>query len=150
MFFGSKVALSVGNSQSNIDSHDKNDKLTKTDINTDGKSVRFDDNHVTPAKSKDSNDESDMTVHLNIDKILWSLEKSNKAMTAQTMLSCSDRCNEAIKLLEGTLSGKKSVVASNKDLQLPLKALKCMMKEVEGTATLHLGSYDKAVKKRKH
>eukprot|EP00957_Ditylum_brightwellii_P011389 861010-Ditylum_brightwellii.AAC.1 len=93
MFFSNKVALSVGNSQSNIDSHVENDKLTKSnehdasntvsvslvdavdadkvlasstllniraDVNTDEKSVRFDDNDVAPAKSNDSNDESDM------------------------------------------------------------------------------------------
>eukprot|EP00957_Ditylum_brightwellii_P102368 7803468-Ditylum_brightwellii.AAC.1 len=70
-------------------------------------------------------------------------------MTAQTMLSCSDRCNEAIKLLKGTLSGKKSVATSNKDVQLQLRVLKCMMKEVEDAATCHLGLYDKAARKRK-
>eukprot|EP00957_Ditylum_brightwellii_P017683 1332171-Ditylum_brightwellii.AAC.1 len=93
MFFSSKAALSVGNSQINIDSHAENDKLTKSNerdasntvsvsladtvytdkvlascillniragVNADGKIVSFDGNDVTPAKSKDSNDESDM------------------------------------------------------------------------------------------
>eukprot|EP00957_Ditylum_brightwellii_P144479 11005571-Ditylum_brightwellii.AAC.1 len=93
MFFSSKAALSVGNSQSNIDSHIENGKLTKSNehdasnavsvsltdavdadkilasstllniragVNADEKSVRFDDNDVTPAKSKDNSDESDM------------------------------------------------------------------------------------------
>ena len=75
-------------------------------------------------------------------------KKPNKAVTAQTLLSCSDKCYEAIKLMEGTLKKRKSFASTNKDINLSLNALKVISSNVEKAAGAHLSSYDQTVRKR--
>eukprot|EP00957_Ditylum_brightwellii_P189213 14402373-Ditylum_brightwellii.AAC.1 len=74
----------------------------------------------------------------------------NKAISAQSLLPCSDSNLEAIHLIEMTLKSKKSVSTYSKDVGLVMSMLKEASKNMETAATSHTSSFDKAVCRLKH
>ena len=178
MFFTTKAVSAVPNSVNNIDTHVQNDKVAKAksrvepEVNAlldyedddDGfvassilleiKSSR-NSNEAKPSEenikgeAEVKNEDTPVFVEVNDENKKDNKDKPNKAVSAQAMLSCSDHCQEAVKLLESIMKGKKQVSTSNKDLHLVLKTLKCVSAEVEEAASAHMGSYNISVRKRK-
>jgi hypothetical protein len=76
-------------------------------------------------------------------------KRLNKVVSAQMLLSASDRYTSAIQLLEATVGRNKTVSSENKDLKLAISTLKSVSENVESVASKHLGSYEMILRKRK-
>ena len=70
-------------------------------------------------------------------------------MSAQSMISCTEKCNDVINLLKNCMYGRKSISTANKDIHLALKNLKKVTTDLERAAFNHLRSYAKIIRKRK-
>ena len=64
-------------------------------------------------------------------------------MSAQSIISCTEKCNDVINLLKNCIDGSKSIPTSNKDIHLALKKLKKVTTYVERATYNHLTSYEK-------
>ena len=76
-------------------------------------------------------------------------KKENKAMSAKSILSCTEKCNDGINLIKNCMDGSKSIPTTNKDINIPLKYLKRVTTDVEIAASNHLTSYANILRKRK-
>ena len=70
-------------------------------------------------------------------------------MSAQSIISCTEKCNEMINLLNNSMDVSKSIPTVNKDIRLAIKTLKKETTYVEREASNHLVSYAKILRKRK-
>ena len=70
-------------------------------------------------------------------------------MSAQSIISCTEKCNDLINLLNNCMDGRKSIFTANKDIHLVIKTLKKATKDVERAASNHLTSYAKILHNRK-
>ena len=75
-------------------------------------------------------------------------KKENKAMSAQSIISCTEKCNDVINLLNNFMGGSKSKPTANKDIHLALKTFNKVTTYVERAASNHLTSYAKILRKR--
>ena len=64
-------------------------------------------------------------------------------MSAQSIISCTEKCNDVINLLNNCLDGSKSIPTANKDVHLALKKVNKVTTYVERAASNHLTSYEK-------
>ena len=69
-------------------------------------------------------------------------------MSAQSIISCTEKCNDVIHLLKNCMDGSKSIPTANKDINISLKTSKKVTKYVERSASNHLTSYAKIPSKR--
>ena len=51
-------------------------------------------------------------------------------MSAQSILSCKEKCNDVINLLKNCMDGGKNISAANKDIHLSLKTLKKLITDL--------------------
>ena len=65
-------------------------------------------------------------------------KKENKSMIAQSMISCTEKCNDVLNLLKNSMYGSKIIPTANKDIHLALKNLKEVTKYLERAASNHL------------
>ena len=70
-------------------------------------------------------------------------------MSAQSIISCTEKCNDVINLLKNYMDGRKSISTANEDIYLALKTLKKVAKDVEREASNHLTPYANIIFKRK-
>ena len=63
-------------------------------------------------------------------------------MSAQSIISCTEKCNDVIHLLKNCMDGSKSIPTANKDIHIALKTLKKVPRDVERAASNHLTSYE--------
>ena len=70
-------------------------------------------------------------------------------MSAQSNLSCTEKCNYVINLLKNCIDGSKSIPTANKDIHLWLETLKKVTTDVEIAAYKYLTSYANILRKRK-
>ena len=68
-------------------------------------------------------------------------KKENKAISAQSILFCTEKCNDIIILLKNSMDGSKIIPNENKVIHLSLKTLKKVTTDVEISASIHLISY---------
>ena len=59
-------------------------------------------------------------------------------MSAQSILSCTEKCNYVINLLNNFMDDSKIIPTTNKYIHLSLKTLKRVTKNVEIVASNHL------------
>ena len=52
-------------------------------------------------------------------------------MSAQSMISCTEKCNDVIDLLKNCMDGSKSIPTENKDIHLVIKTSKKLTTYVE-------------------
>ena len=57
-------------------------------------------------------------------------KKENKAMSAQSIISCTEKWNDVLNLINNCMDGSKSIPTTNKDIHLSLKTLKEVTKYV--------------------
>ena len=62
-------------------------------------------------------------------------------MSAQSILSCTEKSNDVINLLKNCMDGSKSIPTANKDIHLAIKNLKKSTTYAEIAAYNHLESY---------
>ena len=62
-------------------------------------------------------------------------------MISQSIISCTEKCNDVINLLKNCMHVSKSISTENKDIHIALKTLKKVSKYVERAASNHLTSY---------
>ena len=77
------------------------------------------------------------------------IKKENKAISSQSIIFCTKKCNDVINLLKDFMDFIRSIPTVNKDIHLSLKTLKKVTKYVEIEASNHLTSYAKILRKRK-
>ena len=70
-------------------------------------------------------------------------------MSAQSIISCTEKCNDVINLLKNCMDGRKSIPTANKYTHLALKTLKQVTIDMERAASNHLTSYANIIRKRK-
>ena len=70
-------------------------------------------------------------------------------MSAQSIISCTGKCNNVINLIKNCMDGSKSIPTENKDINLALKTLNKATKYVEISASNNLTKYSKILRKRK-
>ena len=70
-------------------------------------------------------------------------------MSAQSIISCTEKCNDVINFLNNCMDGSKSIPNANKDIHLELKTLRKVTKYVERATSNHLTSYANILHKRK-
>ena len=70
-------------------------------------------------------------------------------MSAQSILSCKEKCNDVINLLKNCMDSRERIPTANKDIHIALKTLKKVPRDVERAASNHLTSYAKILCKRK-
>ena len=59
-------------------------------------------------------------------------------MSAQSIISCTEKFNDVINLLKNGMDGSKSITTANKDIRLLFKTLKKVTTYVEIAASNHL------------
>ena len=65
-------------------------------------------------------------------------KKENKAMSAQSIISCTEKYNDVINLLKNSMDGIKSIPTTNKDVHISPETMKKITIDVEITASKHL------------
>ena len=72
-------------------------------------------------------------------------------MSAQSIISCAEKCNGVINLLKNCMDGRKIISTANKDIRITLKALKKVSTDAERARaeSNHLTSYANILRKRK-
>ena len=70
-------------------------------------------------------------------------------MSAQSIFSCTEKCNDVINLLKLFMYGSKSIPTANKDINILLKTLNKVITYMEREASNHLTTYAKIIRKRK-
>ena len=70
-------------------------------------------------------------------------------MSAQSIISCTEKCNDVINLLKNCIDGSKSIPTANKDINLALKKVNKVTTYVKRAAYNHLTGYEKILCKRK-
>ena len=58
-------------------------------------------------------------------------------MSAQSILSCTEKFNDVINLLNNCLGGRKCISTANKDIHLALKTFKKVTIDLERAASNH-------------
>ena len=69
-------------------------------------------------------------------------------MSAESVLSDTEKCNDVINLLKNFMDGSKSIPTANKDIIILLKYFKKVTIYVERAASNHLTSYAKILRKK--
>ena len=59
-------------------------------------------------------------------------------MSAQSIILCTEKCNDVINLLKNSMDGRKIISTENKDIQLSLKSLKKVTTDAEISASNQL------------
>ena len=70
-------------------------------------------------------------------------------MGAQSIIFCTEKCNDVINLLKNFMYDSKIIPTENKDIHLALKTLKKLTTYVEIAESNHLKSYANILRKRK-
>ena len=70
-------------------------------------------------------------------------------MSAKSIISCTEKCNDLINLLNNCMDGRKSIFTAKKDIHIIFKTLKKGTTDVEIAASNHLTSHAKIPRKRK-
>ena len=70
-------------------------------------------------------------------------------MHAQSIIPCTEKCNDIINLLKNSMDGRKIISTANNDINLELKTLKKVTTAVGRAASNHLTSYANIMRKRK-
>ena len=70
-------------------------------------------------------------------------------MSAQSIILCTEKCNDVINLLKNSMDGRKIISTENKDIQLSLKSLKKVTTDAEISASNQLTSFAKILCKMK-
>ena len=70
-------------------------------------------------------------------------------MSDQSIISCTEKCNDVKNLLRNCMDGRKSISTANKDIHLALKTLNKVTTYAERASSNHLTSYEKGLVKSK-
>ena len=70
-------------------------------------------------------------------------------MSDQSIIFCTEKCNDVINLIKNCMYGSKSIPTANKDINLAIKTLKKVTTYVERVASNHLTSYANILRNRK-